>query len=80
MCVVLGFDERLYVGIDDFNVCVLLRFDERLCAGIHYCMCVFCWTFVTEYVLELIITCVCVFSCKNHVTLLEPNVKLHCLQ
>jgi hypothetical protein len=41
--------------------------------------CVFCWTFVTDYVLELIIACVCVCSCKNHMTLLEPNVKLHCL-
>jgi len=60
VCVMLGFDERLCAGIDDFNVCVLLRFDERLCAGIHYCMCVFCWTFVTDYVLELIIACVCV--------------------
>ena len=57
VCVLLEFDERLCVGIDDFNVCVLLRFDERLCAGIHYCMCVFCWTFVTDYVLELIIAC-----------------------
>jgi hypothetical protein len=61
-------------------VCVVRRFDERLCAGIHYYMCVFCWTFVTNYVLELIIVCVCVCSCKNHVTLLEPNVKLHYLQ
>jgi hypothetical protein len=56
------------------NLCVLLRFDERLCAGIHYCLCVFYWTFVTDYVLELIIACVCVCSCKNHVTLPKPNV------
>jgi hypothetical protein len=45
------------------NVCVLLEFDERLCAGIDYCMCVFCWTFVTDYILGLIVACVCVCSC-----------------
>jgi hypothetical protein len=44
-------------------VCLLLEFDERLCAEIDYCMCVFCWTFVIDYVLGLIVACVCVCSC-----------------
>jgi len=65
VCVLLGFDERLCVGIDDFKVCVLLKFDERLCVGIDYCMCVFYWTFVIDYVLGLIIACVCVFMLKS---------------
>jgi len=42
VCVLQGFDERLYDGIDGFNVYVLLEYDERLCLGIDYCMCVFC--------------------------------------
>ena len=63
MCVLLGFDERLCARIDDNNVCLLLEFDERLCAEIDYCMCVFCWTFVIDYVLGLIVACVCVCSC-----------------
>jgi len=61
--VLLGFDERLCAGIDDFNVCILLGFDERLYAEIDYCICVLCWTFVTDYVLGLIVASVCVFSC-----------------
>jgi hypothetical protein len=38
---------------------VLLEFSDRLCAGIDYCMYVFCWNLLTDYVLELIIACVC---------------------
>jgi len=34
VCVLLGFVERLYDGIDGFNVCLLLEFIERLYAGI----------------------------------------------
>jgi hypothetical protein len=44
-------------------VCILLGFDERLYAEIDYCICVLCWTFVTDYVLGLIVASVCVFSC-----------------
>jgi hypothetical protein len=43
MCVLLGFDERLYARINGFNVCILLEFDKRLCTRIDYCMCVFYW-------------------------------------
>jgi hypothetical protein len=57
-------------------MCVLREFEERLFVGIDYCMCVFWWTFMTDYVLGLIVACECVCSCQNHVTLLEPNVKL----
>ena len=61
----LGFDETLCAGIDDFNVCVLLGFDERLCAGIHYCMCIlldFCDRLCAgiDYCM-----CVCVFMQKS---------------
>jgi hypothetical protein len=67
VCVLLGFNERLCAGIDDCNMCVLLKFDERLCVGIDYCICVFCWTFVKDYELGLIIAyvCVCVFMLKS---------------
>jgi hypothetical protein len=41
MCVMLEFVERLYVGIDGFNVCVLLEFVERLYATIDGFQCVF---------------------------------------
>jgi hypothetical protein len=41
MCVMLEFVERLYAGIDGFNVCVLLEFVERLYATIDGFQCVF---------------------------------------
>jgi hypothetical protein len=34
MCILLEFIERLYAGIDGFNVCVLLEIVERLYAEI----------------------------------------------
>jgi hypothetical protein len=68
------------MGLDTMHVCVLLEFDERFYGGIDYCKCVFCWNLVTVYVLGLIIACVCVCSCWNHVSLLEPNDKLCVLQ
>jgi len=37
----LEFVERLYAGIDGFNVCVLLEFVERLYATIDGFQCVF---------------------------------------
>ena len=65
VCVLLGFDERLYARIDGFNMCVLLEFDERFYAGIDYFICVLCWNLVTFYVLGLIIAGVCVFMLKS---------------
>ena len=80
VCGLLEFDERFLWWNWLLHVCILLEFDERFCAGIDYCKCVFCWNLVTVYVVGLIIACVCVCSCWNHVSLLEPNDKLCVLQ
>jgi hypothetical protein len=71
---VIAYVLRLIVAY----VCVLLGFDERLCAGIDYYMCVICWTFVTDYVLRLIIACVYVF-CWNLMKDYVPELIIACV-
>jgi hypothetical protein len=34
VCILLEFVERLYAGIDGFNMCVLLELSDGLCAGV----------------------------------------------
>jgi hypothetical protein len=53
-----GKGSALAMGLDTMHVCVLLEFDERFWGGIDYCMCVFCWNLMKDFVLELIIACV----------------------
>jgi hypothetical protein len=42
VCILLEFIERLYAGINGFNVCVLLELSNSLCAGVvtAYVVCV----------------------------------------
>jgi len=55
VCVLLEFVERLYAGIDGFNV---LTKDYML--KLMVSMCVFCWNLSKDYMLELMVS-MCVF-------------------
>jgi len=73
-------------------MCVLLEFSDRLCAGIDYCMCVFCWNLMTDYVLQVCwlqrisIHCRCCVVCSELAFAAEIEFsvdslpKLNCLQ